>query len=475
MAATGAITDADVYKIAARLERLPLTRWHTKMRVIIGTAWFFDAFDALAISYVLPVLIGLWKLQPSEIGLLIAIGYAGQVIGSLSAGWLAERWGRVPVMALTLLIFTLGSFACIFAWSLNSLLWMRFVQGVGLGGEVPVMHTFMSEFAKAEKRGRFALTVQILFSVGLAAAGILATWIVPLGWQWMFVVGAVPALLVFPFRFMLIESPRWLASHGRGAEADAVMKKLEAMAIREGKALPELRADVPVVQQRKARLPELFQGIYLKRTLTLWALWWCSYFVGYGVQTWMPSLYRTALRLPAEDAVRYASITPVAQLAGGIVCVLAIDYFGRKKLIGGCLFMVSLPLLTLGFVMGKLDATTVFWFVTLGMPFLSGASLGLGIWTAENYPTHLRAIGSGVAGAWVRAASVVGPYVVGFVLPHWGLNAVFGVFGLTAIIGAIVCYLFATETKGQVLEILSPPLDPSTGRKESSPLAEARP
>src|ERR1041385_1626520 len=97
---------------AARMERLPLSPWHLKLRIIMGIALFFDAFDSLAIAYVLPVLIGMWKLGPSDIGQLIAIGFAGQLLGSIGAGWLAERWGRVPTAILTLLIFTIMSLAC---------------------------------------------------------------------------------------------------------------------------------------------------------------------------------------------------------------------------------------------------------------------------------------------------------------------------------------------------------------------------
>src|SRR5262245_43840852 len=113
------------YQIAARIERLPLSTWHLKILVPIGTGWFFDAFDALSIAYVLPVLIGLWKLQPSQIGLLIAIGYAGQVIGSIFFGWLAERIGRVPCTIYTMILFSVMSFACAFAWDLPSLAAMR--------------------------------------------------------------------------------------------------------------------------------------------------------------------------------------------------------------------------------------------------------------------------------------------------------------------------------------------------------------
>src|ERR1700722_20158102 len=119
--------------IAARIERLPFTSWQLIIGIIIASAWFFDAVDALAIAYVLPVLNGLWKLTPGETGMLIACGYAGRTVGSLPAGWFAERWGRVPVLLVTLLIFSIMSLACAAAWGFQSMLWFRLIQGIGLG------------------------------------------------------------------------------------------------------------------------------------------------------------------------------------------------------------------------------------------------------------------------------------------------------------------------------------------------------
>ncbi|MFZ0840241.1 MAG: MFS transporter, partial [Xanthobacteraceae bacterium] len=199
------------YQIAARIERLPLSAWHLKILIPIGTGWFFDAFDALAIAYVLPVLIGLWKLTPPEIGALIAVGYFGQVIGSISFGWLAERIGRVPCTLYTMLLFSVMSFACAFAWDLRSLEAMRFIQGIGLGGEIPIMASYIGEFAASKSRGRFALGYQLLFTVGLLFAGLAGVYVIPaLGWQWMFIIGALPALIALPLRWLLPESPRWL-------------------------------------------------------------------------------------------------------------------------------------------------------------------------------------------------------------------------------------------------------------------------
>jgi putative MFS transporter len=104
------------------------------------------------------------------------------------------------------------------------------------------------------------------------------------------------------------------------------------------------------------------------------------------------------------------------------------------------------------------SATTVLTLICIGFPFTSLLALSLATYTAENYPTQLRALGGGVAGAWQRGASMVGPLLVGAILPAWGLNAVFGVFGVIAAIGCVVCVLFAIETRGRVLEQLSPPL-----------------
>jgi putative MFS transporter len=111
--------------ILARIERLPLSSWQIRTRIIVGTATFFDAFDALAIAYVLPVIVPLWKLAPGQIGTLISAGFVGQLVGALVGGSLAERFGRRPVIVVAVLWFGLLSLACGFAWSYESLLVLR--------------------------------------------------------------------------------------------------------------------------------------------------------------------------------------------------------------------------------------------------------------------------------------------------------------------------------------------------------------
>jgi len=444
--------------IAARIERLPFTSWQLIVGVIIASAWFFDAVDALAIAYVLPVLNGLWKLAPSQTGMLIAAGYAGQTIGSIVAGSVAERWGRVPVLLMTLLLFSIMSLACAFAWSFDSMLWFRLIQGIGLGGEVPIMITYINEFSRARGRGTFALGVQVLFAFGLTASAFLGSWIVPrFGWQWMFIIGAAPALLALPLRWMVPESARWLASKGRFAEADAVLGRIESIATRSGKPLPPLPTDLPPARPTPCRFGDLFKGIYLRRTLSTWCLWICCFGLSYSIGTWLPSIYRSVFHLPLQQSLNYGFIQTAATLVGTLITVFTIDLVGRRPMFIIGLLGTALPLLSFA-VIDASNPETILVRVCITYFFLSVLVLSLGLYTAEIYANNMRALGSGVAAAWQRSAATAGPLIVGGLLPNFGLNTVFVFFGCLISFAFIIALFFVIETRGRVLEQLSPQL-----------------
>ena len=446
----------DMRHVVARLERLPYCSWHLKMRLIICTAWFFDAFDSIAIAYVLPPLIGMWHLSPPQIGSLIGIGFLGQLVGAISFGWIAEHWGRRRAMLTTLLIFSLGALACAGAQSYDMLLWLRFIQGIGLGGEIPLMAAYVNEFAHAKDRGRFSISIQVLFSVGLMAVALVGVYVVPhWGWQWMFVIGAIPALVAIPMRVVLPESPRWLASRGRFGDADRALAHIEEIAARDGKPVPALPTDLPNVVEAKPRIIELFRGIYLRRTLTVWLMWVGAYFVSYGITAWMPSIFRTVYHLDVQQSLTYGLINSAIGLAGAFAALYLIEAIGRRRMfmfsLGGC----AVALISFAFL-PQLSAGGTLAIASAGFFCLSPTLLSLATYTAEIYPTHLRTLGGGVASAWQRGASVVGTTVVGWVLPYYGVNAVFVMFGLFALMGALTTAFFAVETRAQVLERVSP-------------------
>ena len=218
-------------ELIARLESVPFSRWHLRARIIVGSATFFDAFDALSLAFVLPVLVRLWHITPAQIGWLIAIGYLGQFVGALVFGALAERYGRVRGVAGATALMSVMSIACALSGSFATLLTLRLIQGIGVGGEMPVAAVYINELSKAKGRGRFFLLYELIFPIGLMMTGQLGALLVPtLGWQVMFLIGGIPGLVVTALLLRLPESPRWLIGKGRLADADTVIRGIEASA-----------------------------------------------------------------------------------------------------------------------------------------------------------------------------------------------------------------------------------------------------
>jgi putative MFS transporter len=442
-------------EVVARIERLPTSWWHVKARIIVGVATFFDAFDSLVIASVMPVLAPMWKLTLPQIGFLISAGFVGQFVGALLFGWIAERHGRMTAMVWSIALFAVMSLVCAFAWDYSSFFVFRTIQGIGLGGEVPVAATYISELTRARGRGRFVLLYEMVFPVGLVAASLLGLWVVPrFGWQYMFVIGAVPAVLTLVLRRLLPESPRWLATRGRDAEAQAALSLIERETERStGQPLPSPRPVVATVPQR-ASWADLFGPLYLRRTLVVWAIWFCAYLVNYGLSTWMTTVYRTVFQLPLDVSLRYGLITQSVGLLGTATCALAIDHVGRRPWFAMAFSGSALALVGL-WIDGASVAEHVVVYVTISYFFVSMINIGVYLYTPELYPTRTRALAVGAASAWLRLAAVIGPNVVGF-LVGFGLNKVFLAFGIVAVVAAVITGAFAIESKGRVLEEMSP-------------------
>ena len=415
---------SSVDDIVARLERLPTSWWQVKARIIVGVATFFDAFDALAIASILPVIVPLWKLTPPQIGLMISAGFLGQLLGALLFGWIAERYGRMTAMIWSIALFGVMSLVCALAWDYNSLLAFRTIQGIGLGGEVPVAAVFISELARAQGRGRFVLLYELVFPIGLVAASLVGLWVVPhLGWQYMFVIGALPALLTLALRRLLPESPRWLAVHGREAQAQAAMALIETETQKAtGRPLPPPKPVVSTLN-KPASLADLFGPLYLRRTLVVWVIWFSSYFVNYGLSIWLPTVYRTVFKLPLDVSLRYGLITQAVGLLGTLICALAIDHVGRRLWFASSFAAAAVALAALALFPAP-TAEQVLACMTIAYFFISTINIGVYLYTPELYPTRVRALGVGAATAWLRFASMIGPTVVGMMLAG-GLPSVF--------------------------------------------------
>ncbi len=457
--AAGKLTAA---ALVFRLESVPFSRWHSKARILIGSATFFDAFDALALAFVLPVLIGLWKITPVQIGFLIASSYIGQLVGALVFGWLGGKYGRIKSITGAVAIMSVMSLACAWCGNLNALLACRFIQGIGIGGEMPVAAAYISELSKAQGRGKYFMLYEMLFPVGLMASGQVGAWLVPqIGWTIMFLIGGVAGCLITFFIVRLPESPRWLISKGRLKEADQVVQQIEASTAK--RVVPTVATQgaldaaaafaVGNAKQRQG-WRELFSGFYRSRTLVVWVLWAATYFVSNSLNNWLPTLYKTVYHLNLQDSLRAASMTNVAQVLMLLLCAFCIDRIGRRNWVAAS-FVIGGSLLGLLGFMGAGNVTSVMILATISYGVIGSTAAVLYLYTPEIYPTRVRAIGTGIATSWLRLASAVGPAIVGMLVRDEGIDSVFIMFAGVSVVGALASCLMI-ETRQRSLEEIAP-------------------
>jgi putative MFS transporter len=457
------IETASAPALIARLERVPFSRWHLRARVIMGSATFFDAFDALSLAFVLPVLVRLWGITPVQIGWLISVGYLGQFLGALVFGAMAERYGRIRSAAGATALMSVMSLACALAGNFPALLMLRLVQGIGVGGEMPVAAVYINELSKAKGRGRFFLLYEMIFPVGLMMTGQIGAFVVPtLGWQVMFLIGGIPGLVIAGLLLRLRESPRWLIGKGRLEEAEAIVREIEASAPQATKDTMETKDTTAAVgaqddRDRRGsgtRWKELLSGLYLRRTLIVWVLWASAYFITNGLNNWMPTLYNRVYGLSLDQSLRAGTLTNVAQVLVLLGCAFAIDRVGRRRWTTVCFVAGAVLLAALGsFASGSV--TAVIALVTLSYGIVGSVNAVLYLYTPEIYPTRMRALGTGAATCWLRLASAAGPVLVGYLVAHSGTAAVFLMFAAAGVIGAVAATVML-ETRNRRLEEIAP-------------------
>jgi putative MFS transporter len=460
--------DIEAAELIARMESVPFSHWHTKARAVMGSATFFDAFNALSLAFALPILISLWHISPRQSGLLIAASYVGQIVGALLFSWLAEKFGRIHSATAAVVIMSAMNFGCAIAGNFSALLGCRLVQGIGVGGEMPVAAVYISELSQAHGRGRFFLLYETIFPVGLMATGQIGIWLVPsFGWKAMFLIGGIPGLLIAVLLARLPESPRWLISKGRLSEAGVIVKQIEASTERRfpiatisGGALPSTTASpfaVPAStfgQAQRGRWSELLSPSYRARTLVAWTLWASAYFIANSLNNWMPSLYNTVYRLGLRESLRAASMTNVAQVIVLLICAFCVDRIGRRNWTVASFVVGGASLAILGFIRAP-SVLSVVMLCTLSYGIIGSVNAVLYLYTPEIYPTRMRAIGTGLATSWLRLASAVGPALVGVMVGAKGINSVFLMFAAVSIFGALAATCMV-ETRDRRLEEIAP-------------------
>ena len=437
--------------VLERLEALPVGRFHYKLLLVTGLGWLFDSMDTGLIAFILPVLAKEWGLAPGQMGLIGSIGLIGIALGAVISGTVADRIGRKKVFTITVLLYSIASAFCALSWNYQSLLVFRFLVGFGLGGELPVAATLVSEYAPSRVRGRFIVLLESFWGLGWIAAACIAYFFIPVyGWRMAFLIGALPALYVCLIRLHMPESVRYLLTRGRVDEARQIVLSLEKQlhvpsALFTGETEP-----VPVVA--KASFRELWKKPFMSRTIMLWLVWFGINFSYYGIFMWLPSLVFQQ-GFTVVKTFEYVLIMTLAQLPGYYCAAWLVDKIGRKYTLSA--FLLFSGVASYFFGHASTAATLMMWGSVMSF-FNLGAWGVLYTYTPEQYPTAIRALGSGWAAGFGRFGGMAAPMMVGALLARsFGFASVFYMFALVFAAVAVIVLSLGVESKQKDLESLS--------------------
>jgi len=415
--------------------------------------------DVGLISFVMAALATQWDLGTTTLSWIASVGFVGMAVGASLGGLLADRIGRRQVFALTLLVYGLATGAAALSWSVGALLVFRFLIGLGLGAELPVAATLVSELAPARLRGRAVVALESFWAVGWLLAALVGYFVIPLsdeGWRWALALGAVPAVYAVVVRYGLPESVRFLERRGRYDEAEEAVRRFEDSA---GVEPPTVRPTEPTDPVPEVPGPGALWAPGMRgRTASLWTVWFGVNFSYYGAFIWIPTL----LVASGMDLVRsfgYTLVITIAQLPGYAVAALLVELWGRRPTLSVFLAGSAGSALLFG-TAGSTTAT-----VAAGMAL---SFFNLGAWGAlyalspEVYPTSLRGTGTGWAAGFGRIASVLAPLSVPLLLDAGGGNALlFAVFAGFFLVAAAATWGLP-ERRGETLDSLDPRLTRSS-------------
>ena len=438
--------------ILERLEELPVGSFQYKLLMVTGLGWLFDSMDTGLIAFVLPLLAKEWQLSPEQVGWIGSIGLIGMALGAVLAGTLADRIGRKRVFAITVLLYSLSTGMCALAWSYESLLFFRFLVGFGLGGELPVAATLMSEYAPSHLRGRFIVLLESFWGVGWLVAACIAYLLIPaFGWKTAFVIGTLPALYVFLIRLHMPESIRYLLGQNRIQEAKEIILDLEKKLRVDSRPFTNELSPIEVEQisPQKKNFPALWSESYRLRTIMLWLAWFGIVYSYYGIFMWLPSLVY-AQGFAVVKTFEYVLIMTLAQLPGYFAAAWLVDVIGRR-------YTLSLFLLLSGvcsyFFGNAADSTSLLLWGSAMSFFNLGAWGVIYTYTPEQYPTAIRALGSGWAAGFGRIGGMLAPMLVGVMIARgFGMDVVFLMFAAVFVLVSAVILILGRESKQKTLE-----------------------
>ena len=445
-------------ELAARLDRLPVSRFHYRLLAAGGLGYTFDAMDGAIVAFIMPPVTKQWHLTSLETGVLGSSLLIGFLFGAFFAGVLGDRIGRKKVMVSALGVYCVASVVAAVAPTFWVLFVARVIAGVGTGAESAIIAPYLSEFVPTRVRGRYIGSLAGFFAFGFVFASLLGYVVVrssPDGWRWVQLITAVPIVMLLWWRRSLPESPRYLHVQGRAAEAEKIVRDVEdSVRASTGKPLPPIssvaaEAEAPVPHGRILdNLKALFQGGLRRTTFATWVYWFVAIFTYYGFFTWIPSLLVNR-GFDISKSFAFSILIYLAQIPGYYSAAFISERLERKWTI--VVYLSGGAIAAWGLANAGSSAEILVWGMVLSF-FMNGNAALEYTYTSEIYPTAIRTTGLGVASALGRVGGVIAPLLIGFSYSSVGFGGVFAMLLVLLVLGAAVVAVFGQRTNGRSLE-----------------------
>ncbi|MDF2535253.1 MAG: transporter [Bacillales bacterium] len=400
-------------EIHVNTEKKPFQLQNKKLLGIAGIGWLFDAMDVGLLSFVMLAVGSDWQLTIDQMKSIPSINSIGMAVGALLFGILADKIGRKKVFIITLLLFTIGSGLTAFTNTLGVFIVLRFFIGMGLGGELPVASTMVSEIAPVEQRGRIVVLLESFWAIGWILSAIIAYFIIPkYGWRTAMIISALPAFYALYLRTNLPDSPATLAK----------------------KTSQTFYQKIQIVWSKQ----------YARKTIMLWILWFSIVFSYYGMFLWLPTVMNEH-GFSMINSFKYVLIMSLAQLPGYFIAAWLIEKIGRKFVLVSFLFGTA----TSAYIFGGAESLNTLLISGALLSFFNlGAWGGLYAYTPEQYPSSIRGTGVGMAAAFGRIGGIIGPlFIPVLVSKNFSFQHIFLVFCIAILIGIFAVLLLGKETK----------------------------
>src|SRR3954471_12543203 len=443
---------ADAVNAGARLDRLPISTFHYRIFWLVGAGMFFDGYDLHIAGGVLASAIQTkFSTLPQNLQ-FISLTFVGMTLGALITGFVGDKYGRRFTYQINLLIFGLASLAAAFAQDMTQLIVCRFVQGLGLGAEIVVGYSTLTEFVPPKTRGRWLSMMAFLVVAGFPATALLGYLIIPAwGWRPMFIIAGVCSLIVWYLRKNLPESPRWLESQGRADEAEALMRSIEQEASL-GKGLPAVHVPAPVPL---VAMSDLFKPPLVQRLLVgCWVLITINTLI-FGFVLFLPQFF-LGQGLTITNSLAYTLVLSVGSLVGCAVGAYLSDAIGRRWSIIGA----SIVTIVTGYVYARFHAgddpaiVLSVGFVLIVAIHIQTAIL-FGVYTPELFPTEIRLRANGICNTLGRGATVVSPFIVGALMASYNLPGVLWLMIGLVVVQIVMVWAWGVEPRNRGLEDLA--------------------